>query len=171
MAELTPQSSAVIDLWEELFQRKDKKWLKVLSDSMAPLLKMDDMVLIVKVNPEDVKVGNIIVFKSQGKLETHRVIRISRGAELSILQKGDNVRTAEIITGERLIGKTVAVKKGSRIMQFDSILGKVINFVLTFFSVSTYYLYQKNSIVLRIVRFALNKMKKIFLYGLKKWVF
>ncbi len=88
-----PSSADVIDLWEELFQRKDEAWLKVLSDSMAPLLKIDDMVLLVKAKPKDVKVGTIIVFKGQGKLETHRVIRIFKGAKLSFLQKGDNVRT------------------------------------------------------------------------------
>jgi signal peptidase I len=160
-----------IDMWIDHFRKKKEAQLPVLSGSMAPLLDVGDDVLVENALPLEIRLGDVIVFKNQGKLETHRVIRIFRAANLSFLQKGDNIRTAEITTGDRLVGKVIAVKKDSRIIQFDSILGKVINFVLTFFSVSTFYLYKNNSIVFRIVRFGLNKMKKIFLYGLRRRVF
>ncbi len=164
-------SADVIALWEEHFQKKGRGWLRVLSGSMAPFLNVDDAVLVEKAEPVNIRRGDVIVFRNMGKLETHRVIRVFSKDTTAFLQKGDNVRIGGIVQESQLVGRVSAVKKGDRIIQFSGVLGKVINFVLTFFSVSTFYLYKNNSIVFRIVRFGLNKMKKVFLYGLKKWVF
>jgi len=164
-------SAEVIALWEELFQRKEREWLRVLSGSMAPFLKVDDEVLVEKCEPEKIRRGDVIVFRNQSKLETHRVIRVYRNDQLSFLQKGDNVMAAALITSSQLIGKVGAVKKGDKILRFNSKRGKAINLILTFFSVSTYVLVQKNSTMSKFALSALNKMKKVFLYGLKKIVF
>ena len=161
----------VIALWEEHFQRKGREWLRVLSGSMAPFLNVDDEVLVERAEPVNIGRGDVIVFRNRGKLETHRVIKVFRKNGTSFLQKGDNVLNAAIVRGEQLIGKVVAVKKPGKTIMFSSKKGKAINFILTLFSISTYYLAQKKSLPSKFALPALNKMKKVFLYGLKKGVF
>ncbi|MFV2041058.1 MAG: S26 family signal peptidase, partial [Candidatus Hydrothermarchaeales archaeon] len=134
-------------------------------------LNIGDEVLVKQAEPVNIRRGDVIVFRNQDKLETHRVIRVFSKDTTAFLQKGDNVRIGGVVQESQLVGRVSAVKKGDRIIQFNSLTGKTINGCLTFFAVPIYYLAQRNSTAAKMVLSALNKMKKVFLYGLKKWVF
>lgn len=164
--ELKLSPHTMIKLWEDLYHKKQELWLTVLSGSMMPLLQCGDKVLVQSVKPHDIRLGDIIVFKNSDKLETHRVIR--KYSNSSFLQKGDNAMPAEIVTSKQLVGKVIAIKKGNRIIRFDGKIEKMINYILTFFSFSTYYFNQKNSATKKIVLVPLNKMKKIFNYWINR---
>ncbi|BEP17016.1 hypothetical protein PYJP_03680 [Pyrofollis japonicus] len=63
--------------------------------SMLPTLYYGDLVVIHKVDPFDIKVGDIIVYKSEyrGELVIHRVIKIVKGPQCNpvcYITKGDN---------------------------------------------------------------------------------
>ena len=141
---------AITALWEELYNKKQQSWLAILSGSMMPLLQIGDKVLVPSVNPAESRVGNIIVFKNSDKLIVHRVIRNYNS--LSFLQKGDNTTTAEIVNSKDVIGKVIAIRKGTRIFYLNNGLGKFINLTLTFFSCSVYYSKHGNRIVKRIMK-------------------
>ena len=84
----------------------------VISDSMNPKLKKDDIVIIKKnVNPDKIKVGNIITFKSSdGEIITHRVQEVaSRGNQKVFVTKGDkNERVdSDVVLPNMLIGRVV----------------------------------------------------------------
>ena len=152
---------AIIDLWEDLYSKKQKSWLTILSGSMMPLLQIGDKVLIQSVKPTEIRFGDIIVFKTldSDKLIVHRVIR--RYNSSSFLQKGDSTTTAEIIKSEYLIGKVIAIRKGNKIIYLNKGIWKFINLILTFFSCSVYYLKPENPILKRIARFFFNKAKAL----------
>ena len=142
--------NTIIDLWEDLYSQKQKSWLTVLSESMIPLLQIGDKVLIHSVKPAEIRLGNIIVFKNSDKLIVHRVIRNYNS--LSFLQKGDNTTTAEIVSSKDVIGKVIAILKGTRIFYLNGGIWKFINLILTFFSCLVYYFKHGNRIVKRIMK-------------------
>ena len=142
--------NAIIDLWEDLYNQKQKLWLTALSGSMIPLLQIGDKVLVQSVKPAEIRVGDIIVFKNLDKFIVHRVIR--KYDSLSFLQKGDNTTTAEIVRSEHVIGKVIAIRKGNRIIRLNNGFGMFINLMLTFFSCSVYYLKHGNRIARRIMK-------------------
>ncbi len=64
----------------------------VRGTSMLPLLREGDIVFLIHKDPEEIKVGDVIVYRSlRGHLIIHRVIEIIRvGGELEFVTKGDN---------------------------------------------------------------------------------
>lgn len=60
--------------------------------SMEPLLQTGDLVLVVKTSPNDIHVGDIVVYKRPGgELVIHRVLKIDKaGNEYLYFIKGDN---------------------------------------------------------------------------------
>lgn len=87
---------------------KDNKVLiynlyQISSDSMANTLKTNDYFLIRKTN--NYKVGDIVTFKREDRLVTHRIIRIDGD---KIITKGDsNFKEDESITIDRIVGKVI----------------------------------------------------------------
>ena len=68
--------------------------LWVLTDSMEDAIPARSYILVKKVNPKDVKVGDVITFRSReaaisGSLNTHRVVEII-GDNEEFVTKGDN---------------------------------------------------------------------------------
>ena len=58
--------------------------LTVLTESMSPLIDAGDMIFIKEINPDDIKVGDVICFKDPATdtdvLVTHRVVKIETDA-------------------------------------------------------------------------------------------
>ena len=107
----------VRDMQEELFLKQGQGWFRIMSGSMRPLIDIDDRVLARPVDPEEVKPGDIIVFKNTDALVTHRVLKILRqNGKISILQKGDASVSASIIAPDSIMGKVVAIEKKGRLM-------------------------------------------------------
>lgn len=82
----------------------------VLSGSMEPVILTGDMVLAREVEPEDIKVGDIIFFLAEdGIVVTHRVVDIDRSAGLTFVTKGDaNVGTdAVAVKPEQIEGRYI----------------------------------------------------------------
>ena len=64
------------------------KLILVTSDSMTPVFKSGDLIMIVRVDPDQVKVGDIVTFQTKDhKLLTHRIVEIKEDGE--IVTKGD----------------------------------------------------------------------------------
>ena len=54
---------------------KSSKWYVVTSNSMSPTLKTGDVIYIKKVNVPSIKKGDIICFKYEEKIITHRLFK------------------------------------------------------------------------------------------------
>lgn len=80
----------------------------ILSGSMEPELKIEDVVIVYKYI--DIKEQDIITFKSNNVLTTHRVIEIKESdGSKKYITKGDNnnVKDSEEITKEQIVGKVI----------------------------------------------------------------
>lgn len=101
------------------------KTYKVISGSMEPTIKINDLILVQKTN--DIKENDIITYKEKNSFVTHRVIMINNDV---IITKGDanNVNDEEISRGD-VIGKMVYRFK---IISLISFLSKPIYLVLFF---------------------------------------
>ena len=154
--------NTIINLWADLHQQKQELWLPVLSGSMMPLLRTGDEVLVQSVNPDNIRPGDIIVFKDQDKLIVHRVIRRYKNGSPTFLQKGDCTTAAEIIRSEDVIGKVIAVCKGTKIIRLNDGIWKVVNYILTLFSSLVYHLKPKNPFLKKIAKFFFHKTRSLF---------
>ena len=134
------ESSIAVELLEDLLLKKRELGLHVLSGSMMPLVKKGDEVIFKHAEPNDIKIGDIIVFKKEDRLIVHRVIRkYYDGDSILFLQKGDNSTNAEVISGESIIGKVFAIRKGGKNIRLDRRIWGTINKFLTFSSLLVYY--------------------------------
>ncbi len=79
---------------------------KVISDSMAPAIRKND-VIVVKINDQSIKKNDIITYKSNQDFITHRVIEIQ---DTSYITKGDYNNTGDKpIFKETVIGKVIKI--------------------------------------------------------------
>jgi signal peptidase I len=157
-------AKTIISLWADLHQKKGELWLPVLSGSMLPLLNIGDNVLVQSIEPSKVKPGDIIVFRDLDRFIVHRVIKTYKNEQISFLQKGDNAKTAEIVSGENLIGMVTLVHKRNRLIYLNHGAWKIFNYFLIFFSFSVYYLKPGNPVLKMIARFLFNKIVRVHEY-------
>ena len=66
----------------------------VLSGSMEPTIMTGDIAIIKDIKPEELKVGDIIAFRSGKSVITHRIIEINNEEE-ELITKGDNNNTED----------------------------------------------------------------------------
>jgi len=161
-------SNISIDLWKELYLRKRQTWLPVLSDSMGPLLRTGDHVLIQSIMPDNIKPGDIIVFKNSDKLIVHRIIRKFNNNGLLFLQKGDNTTNAGIVKSEDILGRVVAVRKRNKTICLNDSTWQMVNRILTCFSFTAYYLRPRNPFLRRIAGFFFNEAKVLLNHKITK---
>ncbi len=83
----------------------------VISESMSPRIKINDIVLVKKgYEIDSYKKGNIISFYKEGEVITHRIDQIvSMGMRPAFITKGDNNAAAdeELVEYDDIIGKVV----------------------------------------------------------------
>jgi len=88
--------------------------------SMLPLLREGDIVFIVRCKPDEIKTGDVIVYKSkiESKLIIHRVISVVySNEEYYYITKGDNNAIIDIgefdknlgVNQKRVVGKVLSI--------------------------------------------------------------
>ena len=95
--------------------------VRIITPSMEPKIPVGSFVLIKRISPEEVEVGDIITFYTDdpdplvaGKTITHRVLSITENNGRYVFKtKGDNTATNPVpdvypARGERLVGRYVA---------------------------------------------------------------
>src|ERR1700691_1894788 len=71
----TPECAALkVEMVSELVQKFGAARLRVLGSSMAPTLRPGDILSVRRAAPEEISVGQLIVFSSGPRLITHRVV-------------------------------------------------------------------------------------------------
>jgi signal peptidase len=100
----------------------------VITESMEPTINVDDMIIYRKASIEDVKIGDVIVFRSldshlNGSAITHRVVETANvNGAISLTTKGDNNASADYnpVTADNFYG--IVTSYGSFLG-----IGKIIN--------------------------------------------
>lgn len=83
--------------------------MAVMSNSMQPVYSRGSMVIVQKVAPIDISVGDIVQYEAPDKMMTHRVIAIDRdvsgNGERIFVTKGDNSPSEDpIVHSKQIIG-------------------------------------------------------------------
>jgi ATP-binding cassette subfamily B protein len=109
-------------LAENLLDEDHSLSYKMRGNSMYPTLKAGDAGLVEKCKPEDLKVGDIVVFKLNDLLVGHRLINISIQNGIRIFTaKGDHSPVMDApFTFEALLGRITSFQRNSRIKTTDS---------------------------------------------------
>ena len=99
-------------LWEGLLAEHGTYWGKVISDSMRPLMREGDQVLVESTRQDAVHFGDIVVFERTGQLTVHRVIgKRVVGRQMNIIEKGDATLQPSLVPAVSIIGKVLVVRK------------------------------------------------------------
>lgn len=86
----------------------------IVSQSMVPNIKVNDAVVIKRIEPEDLKIGDIITFSSTdpnyvGLIVTHRIVgkELSQNGDYIFRTKGDNnnVEDSALVHEDKIYGK------------------------------------------------------------------
>ena len=86
--------------------------LIVLSDSMEPTIYSGDLIIVKTIDPREVEVGDVISFKEDEAVITHRIVAIETtpSGQLQFTTKGDVNSTEDIkkVSQEDLVGEYIA---------------------------------------------------------------
>jgi signal peptidase I len=118
----------VTEPWLEKYANTGSGWLIIVSGSMAPLIQAGDQILVKKIAPSQIQLGDIITFWQGNILVTHRVIRRqTKSGNICFVEKGDANANYSWIDAQSIIGKVRKIKKGEREIDIDTLLWKTFN--------------------------------------------
>lgn len=81
----------------------------ITTESMKPNINPGDVVIIKSIPEEELEVNDIITFKTENGINTHRIIKIENNAERLYVIKGDNnnLEDENNITFSQILGKKI----------------------------------------------------------------
>lgn len=110
-------SQLLLDLSTELLGQGKRVRFRAPGRSMYPTIRENEAITVEPVAPQDVKVGDIILFRSGESVVAHRVMRIERGKgdTLRFILREDTWGTLdEPVEAEQILGKVVSVERAGR---------------------------------------------------------
>jgi len=132
MKPLLVKRESANELWYELFLKKGRGWLPVLTGSMAPLIHPGNRVMVVSVPDDKIVFGDIIVFRRNNSLYVHRVINKKRTpAGLRFVEKGDATCFYGLVNAGQVVGKVIAVRGRHRTFELASPVSRFTTTILT----------------------------------------
>jgi len=122
--------SELYELTDDLLDSQQQVNLRVGGMSMFPFLKHGDIITIRKCSINELRIGDVVVFKTAEKWIAHRLLKIiTKENKIFLLTKGDTCRFKDpLFAEEQYVGKVISYKRKSKEKKLDSSL-------LLFFSV------------------------------------
>jgi signal peptidase I len=109
-------------------EKGDLLRLKVISDSMSPLLKPGDFVIVKWCSPESLRRGDLVVTKRDSEWITHRLVKVD---EHGWHTKGDRCRLADpAVGGQEIQGVVTARERRGKLHGLQASHWGVINRML-----------------------------------------
>jgi len=112
------ETRARLELTAELLQRGERMSLRVRGSSMLPSLFPGDLLTFRRCAPEEIVVGDIVLFLREGRCFVHRVAeRMAAGAASRLRTRGDALPScdAPLVETEVLGRLTTVERKGRRL--------------------------------------------------------
>ena len=103
-------------------------FLETKGYSMYPFLKSGSKVLVKRVGLDDLKVGDIVVYKTNGQTICHRVIgKCIEGIEVIVYARGDAASgVGEKVAQDMFLGKVIGITKNEQVIR---VTGKYRDFI------------------------------------------
>jgi len=116
--------------FEAIAESSQSIWLPVRGNSMLPLLRAGDHVLVSPSRP-GLTLGDIVVYQRQGDLFIHRLLAQHDQNEAGLLIKGDNRLLPDpLIRVEDILGRAVKLRREQRMMSLETPAWRLINKVI-----------------------------------------
>lgn len=127
----------LLDFADALLEDNHQLSFSMRGNSMYPTLKAGDVGIVEKCSSADLKIGDIIVFKQNGKLIAHRLISINIENETPLfVAKGDkNSHPDKPFTVEALVGKVCLFERRNKKRRLESPKMKLNRFIALYFSI------------------------------------
>lgn len=120
------------ELWVELLDKEGTRWGRVISDSMRPVITRGDRVMVEKTDAGKYRLGDIVVFRKNGLLVTHRIIgKREYQGRYYFLEKGDADLQTNLLPIEDIIGRVNSIKKAKRTIRTTSGTGRLLQLTLS----------------------------------------
>ena len=117
----------------ELVAETDQEiWLAVRGDSMVPLIRDGDKVLVV-LEKKDIRRGEIVVYQRDGELIFHRLLAVytKDDGNYQLLTKGDNRLTPDpLVNFNELTGRAISIRRGEQQLRLDRSVWQGLNRVV-----------------------------------------
>jgi len=112
----------LLEITENLLDKNHTLSFRMQGYSMYPTLKEGDLGLVEKCSPEELKIGDIVVFKAHDKLIAHRLVAIYNQQNVKMyVAKGDkNNFNDSPFTSDALMGKVTSFQRKNKIRKTDS---------------------------------------------------
>lgn len=115
---------------ESLLDENHTLSFRMQGNSMYPTFRNGDCGQVEKCIPEELTIGDIVVFKAHDKLIAHRLTAILKQNNVQLFTaKGDKNRFKDApFTSEDLVGKITSIKRGNRILKPENTCMKLHSF-------------------------------------------
>lgn len=138
----------------------------IVSESMEPTFKVNDLVVVKKTSPSSLTEGDIITFEQEGRTVSHRILKLStEKKELKIQTKGDNndIPDPYELTAEQIYGKVVFKigKIGKFITYIQNVRGllNIVIFAIIVFILISLRDKQKNTRKIKRRKYEIKKIR------------
>lgn len=117
--------TAVDDLFlDSLAEGKDVR-LHVDGTSMVPSLKPGDTVVLQRVEPGQLQIGDLVVVRREHDMVTHRLVHQDAG---QWLMKGDNCRYLDPpASGKMILGRVITVERSGTVTNLQGARWRFVN--------------------------------------------
>lgn len=97
----------------DLLLRAETFRLRVAGWSMYPTLTKEDRLTVEPAQPEQLRVGDLVLFHHQGQLICHRLVGVQgTGPALRLLTKGDaTTGSGELLEPDQVLGRVIAIER------------------------------------------------------------
>lgn len=119
----------VTDKWLADYEKSGTGWLRILSNSMSPLIQTGDQIRVTKTDLSAIAIGDIITFWKGSILVTHRVIGKSRTVQedFNFIERGERLSQHSLVPGQKVVGKVVQIKKADHVIDLTSPGWQILN--------------------------------------------
>jgi signal peptidase I len=160
----------------------EQHFIPVSGSSMLPLIQDGDQALV-RHGLSGIQCGDMVIFRQQGKMVVHRVLRINLHPNGStFLIKGDNNLTVDPpVQAEEIVGRVLLIKRGEKTLAVDTYPWRMAGRAIARGTLAGFWLYhgggsikrrwlgtQSNSLTRFLRRVWLTSAS--FLLGLFKWL-
>lgn len=126
-----------------VLERKGRVTLRVRGSSMLPWVKPGDVAIIRRAGIEDVRCGDVVLFKHESRLLVHRLVQ-KQGTlrEARFLAKGDAHPGPDgIVDRDLVLGRVVRIYRGKKQIDLDSPIQLALGLIVSQLSRKSAYWY------------------------------
>lgn len=126
------QQETINDLIRDKLAQGTAFRFRVISGSMAPLIRVGDEVVVQRVGTAELRCGDIVLYTAEGAFRIHRLLaRRSQGGMTLLVTKGDaSLAPDPPWREEQLLGKVVAISREDTTLDLEGVKWRALNRLL-----------------------------------------